>query len=129
MSKKKIPARPEPAASGGVVKEKLSALEAQERKLREEMEALQRKVADSPRQLAEAQRRQEEREAAERKARSEAEKDALFFDQTRTTGSGRSSGPRRAVKLKVEQKTMKQETWVLVIFLAIVIFMLWSALT
>lgn len=128
MSKKKLSSRPDSSAGGGVVKEKLSALEAQERKLREEMEALQRKVADSPRQLAEARRREEEREAAERKARSEAEKDAVFFDQTRTS-AGRSSGPRRAVKLKVEQKTMKQETWVLVIFLLIVVFMLWSALT
>lgn len=129
MSKKKPSTRPEPGSGAGVVKEKLSALEAEERRLREEMENLQRKVADSPRQLAEAQRRVEEREAAERKARSEAERDAVFFDQTRTPSAGRSSGPRRAVKLKVEQKTMKQETWVLVIFLVIVIFMLWSALT
>ncbi|MBS0657357.1 MAG: hypothetical protein JSR82_03815 [Verrucomicrobia bacterium] len=129
MSKKKPSSRPEPGSGAGVVKEKLSALEAEERRLREEMEALQRKVADSPRQLAEAQRRAEERAEAERKARSEAEKNALFFDQTRPTGAGRSSGPRRAVKLKVEQKTMKQETWVLVIFLIIVVFMLWSALS
>ncbi len=111
------------------VADSLSALQEQERTLREQIEAMQRQVAEAPRKLEETRRLQAERDAENRRARAEAERGSFVFDQPRAAASPRSAGPRRAVKLKVEQRTMKQQTWALVLFLLLVIFMLWSALT
>ncbi len=131
MPKKNSPLRPgdEKPGERAAVSESLNALQEKETKLREQIEEMQRKVADAPRKLAETQRKQQERLETERKERARAERDEIVFDHPRALSGSRSSGPRRAVKLKVEQRAVRQQTWALVIFLLVLIFMLWSALT
>ena len=104
--------------------EHLDQLSAEQKRIRTEIEAAQRSIDQAPKVAEQLRRKEIERV----QARAAAERDTSI-DRPRALAGQRSAGPRRAVRLKVEQRAIKQQTWALVVFLLIVIFMLWSALS
>ncbi|OAI42123.1 hypothetical protein AYO41_01195 [Verrucomicrobia bacterium SCGC AG-212-E04] len=102
----------------------LDQLSAEQQRIRAEIEAAQRAIEQAP-MVAEQLRRKEVERV---QARAAAERDT-GIDRPHVLAGQRSPGPRRAVRLKVEQRAIKQQTWALIVFLLIVIFMLWSAMS
>lgn len=123
MPKKKRSAKSTDAESPALF-EHLDQLGAQQKRIRSEIEAAQRAIEQAPKVAEQLRRKEVERV----QARAAAERES-GIDRPRALAGQRSSGPRRAVRLKVEQRAIQQQTWALIVFLLIVIFMLWSALS
>lgn len=123
MPKKKRSTKSSDAESPALF-EHLDQLSAEQKRIRTEIEAAQRSIDQAPKVAEQLRRKEIERV----QARAAAERDTSI-DRPRALAGQRSAGPRRAVRLKVEQRAIKQQTWALVVFLLIVIFMLWSALS
>lgn len=102
----------------------LDQLGEEQKRVRAEIEAAQRAIEQAPKVAEQLRRKEVERV----QARAVAERETSI-DRPRTLAGQRSPGPRRAVRLKVEQRAIKQQTWALIVFLLIVIFMLWSAMS
>jgi len=123
MPKKKRPSKSNEAESPALF-EHLDQLGAEQRRIKSEIEAAQRTIEQAPRMAEQLRRKEIERV----QARAAAERES-GIDRPRALAGQRVSGPRRAVRLKVEQRAIQQQTWALIVFLLIVIFMLWSALS